>query len=218
MNFDYEKVKKKFGKKYADELKERESDTQYINNSLYEKEEQEKEEKRNKAKRKKVIRWFITGILSLIWMIGLVYFMFYLPWQIDKNVYSYYELSYASGDAEQMSDFFTQLLDNMEREGMTEGHYAIIFKTPRNNIGIDYQIFERLRDRSEHLHANYDKGSFDYAETMDDIKMQMGKTGFSPTFWFIYNKRLIIYLLWCIILPLIIISVIYNLCKGSTEY
>lgn len=208
MNFDYEKVKEKFGKEYADELKDR-----YNKNHGY----NPPKKRMIKTRNKKIVRWFITSILSVIWMVGLVYFMFYLSWQIDKNIYSYYELAYASGDAEQMSDFFTQLLDNMKKEGMTEGHYAIIFKTPRNNIGIDYQIFERLRDRSEHLHANYDKGSFDYAETMDDVKMQMGKTGFSPTFWFIFNKMLIIYILWWIIFPLIIISVIYNAYKSATE-
>lgn len=99
----------------------------------------------------------------------------------------------------------------MEKEGMTEGHYALIFKTPRNNIGIDYQIFERLRDRSEHLHENYDKGSFDYAETMDDIKLQMDKTGFEPCYWFIVNKRLILYILWYFILILIFILIWHNL-------
>ncbi len=143
-------------------------------------------------------------------MIGLFYFYMYVTWQMDKKIYSYYELAYASGDAEQMEEFFSQLRKNMKEEGMTKGHYALIFKTPRNNIGIDYEIFTRLEDRSRHLYENYDKGSFDYAETMDDIKMQMGKTGFNPSYWYVYNRLLVLYVLHIINLFLIFISAAYN--------
>lgn len=72
--------------------------------------------KKRKKKEKRRGYWHLAIFLGIIWIIGLIYFYVYLDWQIDKKVYSYYELVYAAGDAEQMSDFFLNFYETWKKK------------------------------------------------------------------------------------------------------
>jgi len=101
-------------------------------------------------------------------------------------VKGWYEQAYSAADAEQMALWLDNLLAEMERLGMTQGHYALIFKNPHNDVSLDYEVFKSLKERCLEV-QKYPKGSMDYAESLEDIRRQMDKTDFDPWWWYMCN-------------------------------
>jgi len=85
--------------------------------------------------------------------------------------------------AEQIAEYCSNTLSEMDRLGITEGHYAFIFKNPNNDIAVDRAILVEIRDRAVFV-GKYDKGSMDYAESLKDIRTQFG--GIQANFWYWY--------------------------------
>ncbi len=120
-------------------------------------------------------------------------------------VKGWYEQAYSAADAEQMEVWLDKLLEEMRDKNMTHGHYALFFKTPHNDVALDYRVFETLKKRCVEV-QNYPKGSMDYATSLQDIRNQMDKTDFHPGLWYFYNFYTIYAWLLIIGVPLLFIA------------
>jgi len=132
------------------------------------------------------------------------------------SIEGWYTQAYAGADAKQVGDWLQNLVNEMKKVGMTQGHYALIFKGPGNDVAIDLQVFENLIVRCRAV-ENYPKGSMDYAESLEDIRRQMDKTGFEPYYWLLYNRYLPFFLLIIISPILIVISIFWWLAEEPME-
>ena len=159
-----------------------------------------------------VIVWFIlAGIALSPVALGLFIWAEY----DTKDIRGWYEQAYSAADAEQMAYYLDNLSKAMGEKGMTKGHYALIFKNAHNDVALDLQVFKALRDRCLEVAKKYDKGSVDYAMTLQDIRNQMDKTDFSPVKWWLCNKFhglplvIIIYSAISVLLGAIVLPIIY---------
>jgi hypothetical protein len=137
-------------------------------------------------RRKTVVKLLGIGASSalLAALIGVCLYSYYQVLPVE----GWYKQAYAAADAEQMACWLDNLLSEMRKMGMTEGHYALVFKNPHNNVALDIQVFENLRSRCLEV-AKYPKGSMDYAESLEDIRRQMDKTDFDPWWWMMVNRH-----------------------------
>jgi len=121
-----------------------------------------------------------------------------LPWFIISTticIHSYLVILPAKGwydripqasTAEQLAEYCSNTLSEMDRLGIAEGHYALVFKNSNNDISVDKTILAKLRDKALFLSKTYDKGSMDYAESMADMRKQF--EGIQTWFWY-----------WCLV-------------------
>ncbi len=146
-------------------------------------------EKLERNRRKDEEKIFIKILLTIFitWSMIAIVGIIYSEIKIRKEVYGWYLQAYSAADADQMIKWFKKLIEGMEKLGMTKGHYALLIKTPHNDISLDYQVFKNLMRRCYEI-KKYSKGSMDYAESLKDIRQQMEKTGFSPVYWYFIHK------------------------------
>lgn len=130
------------------------------------------------------------GVILLLLGIGVPILSFTIWLRVNialrQDVYGWYKMAYAAGHAEQMREYLDKLLVGMDKWDMKEGHYALFIKNPENDIVVDREIFDALRARLAKV-QEYNMGSMDYAESLEDIRRQMDKTGFSPGYWYWAN-------------------------------
>jgi len=122
-------------------------------------------------------------------------------------IIGWYEQAYSAADAEQMEMWLDKLLEEMRDNHMTQGHYALFFKNPHNDVALDYSVFETLKERCIEV-QKHPKGSMDYATSLQDIRKQMDKTDFNPWLWFLYNSYAIYAWFLLIGFPLLFIALI----------
>lgn len=96
-----------------------------------------------------------------------------------------------AADREDMTEYLTELKQNMERRGMTRGHFALIFKTPANDLALHFKTVKRILER---LHGIKDipKNETAYQVALDDIRGTIRELpnpamGYLWTeYWFLY--------------------------------
>jgi hypothetical protein len=155
---------------------------------------------------------FLCSFIALLLSIGMLVKARFEVVPIE----GWYTRAYAAADAKQMEDWLRNLVNEMKKAGMTQGHYALIFKGPANDVAVDLQVFENLIDRCKAV-ENYPEGSMDYAESLEDIRRQMVKTGFDPYHWFLFNRYLPFFLLIIISPILLAISILWWLFSSEEE-
>lgn len=74
-----------------------------------------------------------------------------------------------SADATKMADRIDVTLSNMDRMGVRQGHAALIFKTPENDVALDYEALADLRDRARSI-SELDSTSVEYQTALDDMR------------------------------------------------
>ena len=151
---------------------------------------------------------FLIGVCILGLLIILLIFIHFKGYFQALPVKGWYEQAYSAADAEQMYEWLDKLIKEMEKRGMTQGHYAIIFKNPHNDIALDLEVFKSLKDRCKEI-EKYPKGSMHYAESLEDIRRQMDKTDFNPYYWVLVNKYKLRIIAFILILDVILIFVCF---------
>ncbi len=115
---------------------------------------------------KKDAKWkyyaFVAAVILVI-IVGLQ--AFWASRDIDGWVYR----AQVAADAEKMAQRLNTATANMERYNMTYGHAALIFHTPDNDVGLDYEALGDLQSRAERI-AEYGKGSTEYQVALDDMR------------------------------------------------
>lgn len=96
-----------------------------------------------------------------------------------------------AADREDMTEYLTELKQNLERRGMTRGHFVLIFKTPANDLALHFKTVNRVLER---LHGIKDipKNETAYQVALDDIRGTIRELpnpamGYLWTeYWFLY--------------------------------
>lgn len=105
-----------------------------------------------------LVVWVVCGIISI-----------YMWWRSEAEVYAYKHRAQVAAEAEDVLKYLERLKEGMEKWGMTKGHYALIFKTPWNDAGLDYIALTRAIERVKRL-IGMDKSSVAYQTGMDDVR------------------------------------------------
>ena len=122
----------------------------------------------------------LGGIMGVVWVPVKAYVAV-------LEVWGWYKQAYSAATAEQMEEWLGELVEAMREKGMARGHYALVFKTPHNDIALDIKVFEGLRERCREV-ERYPRGSMDYAMSLADIRRQMDKTDFNPFWWWMVQR------------------------------
>ena len=113
----------------------------------------------------KNIIFTILVILTLI-VSGMVINSCY---QYDVKVDSLIQRSQVSADREDMQEHLVALKKNMEDMDWTDGHFAILWKTPENDLALHYKAVTRLIERLEGI-SHLPKSDVAYQTALDDIR------------------------------------------------
>lgn len=86
-----------------------------------------------------------------------------------RDVDALIDRAQVAADREDMIEYLTTLKENMEKYDMTKGHFALIFKTPANDLALHYKTVNRLLERLDSI-KNIPKSETAYQVALDDIR------------------------------------------------
>lgn len=90
-------------------------------------------------------------------------------YDLVREVDALVDRAQVAADREDMAAYITELKQNLERRGMTQGHFALIFKTPANDLALHFKTVNRVLER---LHSIKDipKNETAYQVALSDIR------------------------------------------------
>jgi hypothetical protein len=94
---------------------------------------------------------------------------FFQLYPVYANVDAQLDRAQVSSSISMMAENLEKVRAEMERRGITQGHAALVFKTPQNDVGLDYQAVTALRDRARNL-SDADPTSVEYNVALDDMR------------------------------------------------
>jgi len=142
----------------------------------------------------------IALIFSVILLTGSIVGTVYVGWQTDVQVNAYLERAQIASSAEDMNMYLNLLKNGMEDWGYTEGHYALIFKTPWNDAELDYRAVNQAISRTEMI-MEMDKMSPEYQTGMDDVRGIIREIELN----IFYHWQIHTFLMWGLIMELYIL-------------
>lgn len=110
----------------------------------------------------------VIFILVLI-LIPCITILVYKWWRSQVEVYSYKQRAQVAAQDQDMLGYLQSLSNGMEKWKMTSGHYALIFKTPWNDAGLDYRAVCKAIERVNKI-AKMSPTSVAYQTGMDDVR------------------------------------------------
>jgi hypothetical protein len=130
-------------------------------------------------------------IVSLVVSILAAAILITTGYGLVREVDALVDRAQVSADREDMTEYITQLKQNLERRGMTHGHFVLIFKTPANDLALHFKTVNRILER---LHSIKDipKNETAYQVALDDIRGTIRELpnpamGYLWTeYWFLY--------------------------------
>jgi hypothetical protein len=138
----------------------------------------------------------LTTVLLILLYVIICYRLVY---DLDAKI----NRAQVAADREDMIGYLTELKNNMERRGMTSGHFALIFRTDTNDLALHYRTVNRLLERLRSI-EDIPKSETAYQVALDDIRgtireLRNPAFGYAWThYWFLWLVALGI-LLWPII-------------------
>lgn len=123
---------------------------------------------------KSIIVLFILGII----IVPICSIYYYVSWKypIYRDVWDKLDRAQTSAEAEDMLIYVTQAINSLQNyKGLfsdrpqTQGHCAMIFKKPSNDLSAQYRILQNIKTRLERTVA-FDKNSVEYQSAIDDIR------------------------------------------------
>lgn len=107
--------------------------------------------------------------ITLLCIVAVAVFWIVAAYQLDRDIDSLIDRAQVGANAEDMLEYLKQLKENMEAVGMTKGHTALIFKNPRNDVGLNYKAVKRMIERLEGV-KDLPRDGTAYQTAMDDIR------------------------------------------------
>jgi hypothetical protein len=87
----------------------------------------------------------------------------------DSQIDAVIDRAQVAADREDMLEYMMQLKQNMQKLGITSGHFAILWKTDANNLALHYQTVSRIIERLEAI-KDIPKTDTAYQVALDDIR------------------------------------------------
>ena len=108
---------------------------------------------------------------------------------VERDIVSWWRLALATPDAESMSSFLAKLEENMETRGMIQGHAALFFQTPSNDMGRLSRIVAQYTNQAQRL-ATLNRESAEYSTGMLNLRNAVQQLRVHPLyFWLITDGR-----------------------------
>jgi len=108
-------------------------------------------------------------VLVILYSVIAVIFLIAKGYSITRDTSSWIDRAQVAADREDMLEYVGQLKKNMEKYGMTSGHTALIFKTPRNNMALHYKTVGRYIERLEGI-KDLPKNETAYQVALADLR------------------------------------------------
>jgi len=103
--------------------------------------------------------------------IGTTVYLVYGNYVYSRDIDAWIDRAQVAGDMGDIREYLGQLKENMEEKGMTQGHFALIFTTPANDLSLHYKSVCRLIERIDDLETRkLSKSDTAYQVAMDDIR------------------------------------------------
>jgi len=96
-----------------------------------------------------------------------------------------------AADREDMLGYLQTLKTNMEKWGMTQGHFVLIFKTPANDSALHYKAVNRIIERLDSI-KSLPKNETAYQVALNDLRgtvRELHNPALSwlwANYWFLY--------------------------------
>lgn len=107
---------------------------------------------------------------------------------VNQKVGGWYSQAIASADAEQLYDFTERTLAGLRELDLTTGYHALVYKTPDNDMAVEYEIIEGCAQRALEI-QKYPVGSMDYAKSLDDVRQQLRAVNIGPTYGYLIKHN-----------------------------
>ncbi|MFH0929990.1 MAG: hypothetical protein V1814_01925 [Candidatus Moraniibacteriota bacterium] len=86
-----------------------------------------------------------------------------------RNIDAVIDRAQVAADREDMVEYLQTLKKNMEEWGMTRGHFALVFKTPANDLTLHYKALNRIIERLDSI-KNIPKNETAYQVALNDLR------------------------------------------------
>ena len=93
----------------------------------------------------------------------------YKEYTVSRDITAVKDRAQVAADREDMIFYLEQLKANLEERGWTEGHAALLFKTPKNDLALNYQSINKILERLHSLES-VERNSTTYQVALDDIR------------------------------------------------
>lgn len=129
----------------------------------------------------------VSIIVSVLVIVILVLMNYGLICEVDALL----DRAQAAANHEEMIQNLTKIKENLERRGMTQGYFALIFKTPANNLGYYYKTVDLVLERLDSI-KDISKSETAYQVALCDIRNTICELpkiarGYLWTkYWFLY--------------------------------
>ena len=115
----------------------------------------------------------VQGIIIGVFLIAvlLVIPFKFLVWDypIDRDVWSRLDRAQIMAESEDMSQMVNEAIIGLEARNQISGHCALYFKTPSNDLGMQYEALNNMRERLGRTNT-FDKNSVQYQSAIDDLR------------------------------------------------
>ena len=132
-------------------------------------------------------------IVSLVVSIPIAVVLTILGYTLVRDVDALLNRAEVAADCEDMIQYLTQLKENMKRHGMTSGHFALIFKTPTNNLALHFKTINRVLERLNSI-KNIPKNEVAYQVALEDIRETLRELP-NPALKFLWVKYWFLFVL-----------------------
>lgn len=105
-----------------------------------------------------VVFYVLTGLLCTAVWYGL---------SADTDAWT--NRAQVAADREDMREYLVTLKGNMERRGLTDGHFALVFRKADNDLALHYRAVTRAIERLDAI-ADIPKDATAYQVALDDIR------------------------------------------------
>lgn len=126
-------------------------------------------------------------------------------YQIDRDILSWLVRAEVSSDPEDVLLYMERVKSGMEAWEMTDGHAALIFKTPRNDMGL---IYEAVQDhvRNAQLVVTMDPSSTQYQSGLDRLQDSIGILEIPAHYYWGIHGGLVF---WVLLILFIVLALVF---------
>lgn len=135
-------------------------------------------------------------VICLIFTFFATYSLVSQYYLLNRDIEAVAHRAQVSADAEDMLNYMQTLKANMEEHGITEGHTALIFKKPSNDLSLLYASVSRIVERLKQI-QNMSKSETSYQVALDDLRGTIRELE-EPTLGFIWVNNWILFLFYAI--------------------
>lgn len=132
-----------------------------------------------------------SSLSALMYTILALTFLVFQWYGLSKDVDAYIDRAQVAADREDMIDYMQHLKENMQKNDLTEGHFALIFTTPANDLALHFKTVGRILERLHGIEG-IPKNETAYQVALDDIRGTIRELK-NPSssvvwvrFWFLY--------------------------------